>query len=60
MATARVRWGNSRFWRINEFATDEGAQAFAAELRATHAERVAMSIAVERWDGDRWAACGYA
>jgi hypothetical protein len=56
-AGARVRWGNQRFWRINEFATLEAALAFAEELRATQAERP-INITVERRDGERWVGVG--
>lgn len=53
LAEARVRWGNQRFWRIDEFATVEAALAFAAQLRETHAER-GVNIVVERREGERW------
>lgn len=54
LATARVRWGNSRFWRINEFATEQGARAFAAELREAHSVETSVAITVERRQGAHW------
>jgi hypothetical protein len=54
MARARVRWGNSRFWRINEFATEDGARAFVEELRRTHYDDRSLAIHLEVRNGDRW------
>lgn len=52
----RVRWGTQNFLRINEFATEAAALAFAAQLQDIHGDRPSMKIQVERREGDDWAA----
>jgi hypothetical protein len=53
VATARVRWGNPRFWRINEFASVDDAREFAAALREMHGSGVQVSVET-RDEKDRW------
>lgn len=51
---ARVRWGTPNFLRINEFADEAAALAFAAQLQEMHADRLTMKIAVDRLEAGEW------
>lgn len=53
-AELRVRWGTPRFWRINEFASEEAAREFARAVGRTHEAEAELTIVVERRRGTRW------